>query len=168
MANHSQEQHEASSVTPFSASWCIAVLTVYGIEVVSIVTLNAFTIIVYLKERSLRKRSMYLVINQAVVDMFYGASLMYEDYLLYAGDICEIWTINLPIHRHFIIVVLWLLLALASLINLGAISLERMHATFRAFKHRLIKKKIFQPMLRLFGSQLGNCLLYTSPSPRDA
>ena len=143
MANHSQEQHEASSVTPFSASWCIAVLTVYGIEVVSIVTLNAFTIIVYLKERSLRKRSMYLVINQAVVDMFYGASLMYEDYLLYAGDICEIWTINLPIHRHFIIVVLWLLLALASLINLGAISLERMHATFRPFKHRLIKKKIF-------------------------
>ena len=142
MANHSQEQHEASSVTPFSASRCIAVLTVYGIEVVAIVTLNALTIIVYLKERSLRKRSMYLVINQAVADMFYGASLIY-DCLLYAGDICEIWTIHRPRHLHFIIVVLWIASPLASLINLGAISLERTHATFRPFKHRLVKKKIF-------------------------
>ncbi|XP_015747833.1 PREDICTED: lysophosphatidic acid receptor 3-like [Acropora digitifera] len=142
MANHSQEQHEASSVTPFSASGCIAFLTVYGIEVVAIVTLNALTIIVYLKERSLRKRSMYLMINQAVADMFFGASLIY-DYLLCAGDICEVWTINLPRHLHFIIVVLWIVSPLASLINLGAISLERMHATFRPFKHRLIKRKIF-------------------------
>ena len=31
----------------------------------------------------------------------------------------------------------------ASVTNLAAISLERMHATFRPFKHRLIKKKIF-------------------------
>ena len=68
---------------------------------------------------------------------------MIYDYLLYAGDICEIWTINLPRHLHFIIVVLWIVSPLASLINLGAISLERTHATFRPFKHRLIKKKIF-------------------------
>ncbi|XP_074632769.1 melanocortin receptor 5-like [Acropora palmata] len=142
MANHSQEQHEASSVTPFFASGCIAFLTVYGIEVVAIVTLNALTIILYLKERNLRKRSMYLVINQAVADMFYGASLIYE-YLQYAGHICEIWTINLPRHLHFIIVVLTTISFMASFINLGAISLERTHATFRPFKHRLIKKKIF-------------------------
>ena len=32
---------------------------------------------------------------------------------------------------------------LASLLNLTAISLDRTHATFRPFKHRLIKKKIF-------------------------
>ena len=32
---------------------------------------------------------------------------------------------------------------LASVANLAAISLERMRATFRPFKHRLIKKKIF-------------------------
>ncbi|XP_067040458.1 melanocyte-stimulating hormone receptor-like [Acropora muricata] len=142
MANHSQEQHEASSVTPFSASRCIAVLTVYGIEAVAIVMLNALTIIVCLKERSLRKRSMYLVINQAVADMFVGASLIC-DYLLYAGYICEIWTINLPRHLLLIIWVLMFASPLASLINLGAISLERTHATFRPFKHRLVKKKIF-------------------------
>ena len=142
MANHSEEQHEASSFMPLSASGCIAFLIVYGIEVVAIVTLNALTIIVYLKERSLRKRSMYLVINQAVADMFVGVSLIYE-YLQYAGGICEIWTINLPRNLHFIIVVLLTISIMASLINLGAISLERTHATFLPFKHRLIKKKIF-------------------------
>ena len=104
--------------------------------------LNALTIIVYLRERSLRKRSMYLVINQAVADMFVGASLIYF-YLLW-GHMCELWTINLfrqsvrPLLNVF-----WTVSPLASLINLGAISLERTHATFRPFKHRLIKKKIF-------------------------
>ena len=38
-------------------------------ESVAIGTLNAITIIVYLKEYGLRKRSMYLVINLACVDM---------------------------------------------------------------------------------------------------
>ena len=142
MANHSQEQHEASSVTPFSASRCMALLTVYGIEIVAIVTLNALTIIVYLKERSLRKRSMYLVINQAVADMSFGASLIF-DYLLCVGYFCEIWTINLPRHLRIIIAVLRIVSLLASVINLGAISLERTYATLRPFKHRLIKKKIF-------------------------
>ena len=144
MANHSQQQNETLSFSLFSASECIAGVTVYGIEAVAIVMLNALTIIVYCKECSLRKRSMYLVINQAVADMFVGASLIF-DFLL-VGHMCELWTVNLIRHsNHFLIAfaVLFIVSLLASLINLGAISLERMHATFRPFKHRLVKKKIF-------------------------
>ena len=142
MANHSQQQNTTSSSTPFSASGCIAVLTVCGIEAVAIVTLNALTIIVYVKERSLHKRSMYLVINQAVTDMFVGASLIYR--FLEWGYICKIWTSDRFTHPLFILIsILWIFSPMVSLINLGAISLERMHATFRPFKHRLIKKKIF-------------------------
>ena len=74
MANHSQQQIETLSFSLFPASECIALVTVYGIEAVAIVMLNALTIIVWLKERCLRKCSMYLVINQAVADMFVGAS----------------------------------------------------------------------------------------------
>ena len=70
----------------------------------------------------------------------------------FLGSMCDLWTISLP---RLFIVALRTISPMASLINLGAISLERMHATFRAFKHRLIKKKVFQPMLRLFGLQLG-------------
>ncbi|XP_044166945.1 lysophosphatidic acid receptor 3-like [Acropora millepora] len=142
MANHSQQQNETLSFSHFSASKCIALLTVYGIEAVAIVMLNALTIIVCLKERSLRKRSLYLVINQAVADTFVGARLIYI--CLFVGHMCELWTINL--FRQSVRPLLDGLCTvspLASLINLGAISLERTHATFRPFKHRLIKKKIF-------------------------
>ncbi|XP_044166942.1 lysophosphatidic acid receptor 3-like [Acropora millepora] len=138
MANHSQQQINTSSSTRFSASGCIALLTVYGIEAVAIVMLNALTIIVYVKERSLRKRSLYLVINQAVADMFVGASLIYQ--CLLVGHTCELWTISLA---KSLLASLLTVSILASLINLGAISLERTHAMFRPFKHRLIKKKIF-------------------------
>ena len=138
MANHSQEQINTSSSTRFSASGCIAFLTIYGIEAVAIVMLNALTIIVYVKERCLRKRSLYLVINQAVADMFVGASLIFA-YLL-PGQMCDPGTIDLATP---LLVSIWTVSPLASLINLGAISLERTYATFRPFRHRLVKKKIF-------------------------
>ena len=105
------------------------------------VMLNGLTIIVYLKDRSLCKRSMYLVINQAVADMFVGASVFIL--CCFLGIMCDFWTINLPRHMDFFIVILRTGSPIASLINLGAISLERTHATFRPFKHRLIKKKSF-------------------------
>ena len=142
MANHSQQQIETSSnSTRTCSSEGIAVLTVFGIEAVAIVTLNALTIIVYLKEHSLRKRSMYLVINQAVADMFTGASI----FICFPIWACrfELWTINPPRSDEFILRI-WVIASvspIASVINLGAISLERTHATFRPFKHRLVKKK---------------------------
>ena len=142
MANHSQQQNATSSFACFSASECITLLTVIGMEAVVIVTLNALTIIVYLKEHSLRKRSMYLVINLAVADLSVGGSAIIEFWFL--GQDCNIWTINLLSWTSYLPIyfMLWFLFT-ASLINLGAISLERTHATFRPFKHRFIKKKIF-------------------------
>ncbi|XP_044171770.1 sphingosine 1-phosphate receptor 2-like [Acropora millepora] len=144
MANHSQQQIETSSnSTRTCSSECIALLTVFSIEAVAIVTLNALTIIVYLKEPSLRKRSMYLVINQAFADMFTGASIfLYFPIWAYT---LKLWTINPPLSDELILRI-WVLANVsptASLINLEAISLERAHATFRPFKHRLVKKKIF-------------------------
>ena len=144
MANHSQQQIEISSnSTHTCSSECIAWLTVLGIEAVAIVTLNSLTIIVYLKERSLRKRSMYLVINQAFADMFAGATFfILSPIRAYQRGL---WTINPPLSDEFVFLMFALgyVSPIASLINLGAISLERTHATFRPFKHRLVKKKIF-------------------------
>ena len=141
MAKHSQQQKKTSSFPFLSSSECIAWLTVFGIETAAIVALNVLTIIVYLKERRIRKRSMYLVINQAVADMFFGASVISQCWFL--GRDCDFWTIH-PFSLSFssVVFVSWVFLS-ASLINLAAISLERRHATFRPFKHRLVKKKIF-------------------------
>ena len=142
MANHSQQQNATSFFPLFSTSECIAWLSVFAMEAVAIITLNTLTIIIYLKERSLRKRSMYLVINQAVADMFVGASVFIDCWSL--GRVCDFWKIN-PLSKPFYVLinVLWSVFDTASVINLAAISLERTHATFRPFKHRLIKKKIF-------------------------
>ena len=114
----------------------------FGIESVAIVTLNALTIIVYLKEYGLRKRRMYLVINLAFVDMFVAGCAIIECWRM--GSNCEFWTINSLNLPSFTVLKIWFhVIPLASVRNLAAISLERMHATFRPFKHRLIKKKMF-------------------------
>ena len=48
MANHSQQQNTTLSLALFTPSECIAWLTVFGIEAVAMVTLNALEIIIYL------------------------------------------------------------------------------------------------------------------------
>ena len=124
-------------------------------ESVAIGTLNALTIIVYLKEYGLRKRGMYLVINLAFVDMLVAGCAITECW--FVGRYCKFWTINSLILPSFIVTTVWLhVISLASVTNLAAISLERMHATFRPFQHRLIKKKFLEQLLLLFGLQLGS------------
>ncbi|XP_074618750.1 lysophosphatidic acid receptor 3-like isoform X1 [Acropora palmata] len=141
MANHPEPENAISSFPMLSASECIAWLTVFGMEGFAIVTLNALTIMVYLKERSLHRRSMYLVIHLAVVDMFVGISVIIESWKL--GNTCDFWMINGRNPFFLLIFALYRAFPTASAINLGAISLERTHATFRPFQHRLIKKKLF-------------------------
>ena len=141
MANHSQQQNITSSFPLFSSSECIAWLTVFGVETAAIVALNVLTIIVYLKEHRLRKRSMYLVINQAVADTFVGASVI--SHCLSLGSGCDFWTFQyFSVLYSSVSFVSWVF-PTASFLNLAAISLERTHATFRPLKHRLLKKKIF-------------------------
>ena len=120
------------------------------------VTLNALTIIVYLKEYGLRKRSMYLVINLAFVDMLLAGCAITESWLM--GCYCKFWTINSLNLPSFIIIRVWFhLIPLASVTNLAAISLERMHATFRPFQHRLIKKKMFGAAVAIVWITTGLC-----------
>ena len=143
MGNHSQLQNTTSSLRWLASSECIAWLTVFGMEVVAIVTLNVLTILIYLKERSLRKRSMYLVINQAVADMLVAGSVIIGFCNL--GSYCKFWTsIKFSNFPSSIVTIVWFhFIPVASVTNLAAISLERMHATFRPFKHRIVKKKMF-------------------------
>ena len=142
MSNHSQQQNTTLSLVLFTPPECIAWLTVFGIEAVAMVTLNALVIIIYLRERSLRKRSMYLMIIQAVADMFVGGSVIIECWLL--GNLCDFWAINnFSTASSVFLLAFSYFFPLASLLNLTAISLDRTYATFRPFKHRLVKKKIF-------------------------
>ena len=116
MKNNSQQQNTTSSLKLISSSECIAWLTVYGIEAVATVTSNALTVIVYLKECSLRKRSMYLVINLAIADTFIGGLLILHDWLL--GSYCNFWTSDFTVPAQLVNIALFRFFPLASVTNL--------------------------------------------------
>ena len=146
MSNDSQQQNTTLSLALLSPSECIAWLTVFGIESVAMVMLNTLVIIIYLRERSLRKRSMYLVTNQAVADMFVGGFVI--SWCWFLGSLCHFWAINNFSTASFVfLLAFYYFFPLASLLNLTAISLDRTHATFRPFKHRLVKEKIFAAVI---------------------
>ena len=55
-----------------SSSECITLFAVTLTVFAAIVTVNLLSIVLFIKNRSLRTRAMYLVINLTVADMFVG------------------------------------------------------------------------------------------------
>ena len=122
------------------STWYAVFLTV----TVAVVAVNFLSIILFIKNSNLRTRAMYLVINLTVVDMFVGGIATFFvvfHFLLYgckAGNISWPWQELPPIMVVLSTTEAWL--PLTSLAGIAVISLERMHATFRPFRHRNIKK----------------------------
>ena len=123
-----------------STSSCIPWFAVLSIECLAIVILNITTITVFVKQRQLQRKSTYLIIHLAIADLLVGAiSGPMQVHAVMADCYGEIWDItfsriSLAIRPFF---------PFASLVNLAFISLERVHATYRPFKHRLIKKWVY-------------------------
>ena len=128
---------------PFSSSECITWFAVTLTVCVAIVTVNLLSIILFIKNRSLRTRAMYLVINLTIADMFVGGFshfFLFQHLSLYS---CDIVKMNLSAELNVIIEFRYLWFPLTSLTNIAFISLDRMHATIRPFRHRLIKKWVY-------------------------
>ena len=143
-----------------SSSECIAWLTVFMTESVAIVTLNILTILVFIKNRSLRKGSMYLVISLAVADLFVGGYVDVMNFF-YCRVYCNFWQYKLSYFGLWenLLSAVYRTFVFTSIINLAAISLERLHATFRPFKHRLIKKWVFGGAVALIWVTAGLYLI---------
>ena len=132
------------ALTTFSPNDCIGWFVVLSIVGLITTTINALTVIVYLLEQRLRKHTMYLVISLAVADMCAGGISLTIDVSM-SGFSCGLWKINPPPKGVWPTILIGVLFVfpMASGINLAAISLERTHATFRPFPHRLLKKWVF-------------------------
>ena len=126
-----------------SSSECIIWFTVFTAEFVAIVTVNLLSILLFIKNRSLRTRSMYLVISLTVADMLVGGL---------SGSVSQLDLLRNCHFVNFSLVYLKVIILLRSLLlffpfvsltNIAAISLERFHATFRPFRHRLIKSWVY-------------------------
>ena len=98
-----------------------------------------------MKQGQLQRQSKFLIIHQAIVDLLVG--LVYGPLMIeWSGSFnCDLWDYHRPDVTLLLLLelVLGLQVYQVSLLNLAVISLERVHATFRPFKHRFIKKWVY-------------------------
>ena len=128
----------------FSSTKCITLLAVFVTESLIIVSVNLLTIIVFIKNRNLRTRAMYLVISLTVADMLVGLLSESPSPLVFMQQTCDLLR-RVPLHGKIetLLSITMPGLPLVSLTNIAVISLERTHAAFRPFKHRVIKKWVY-------------------------
>ena len=128
-----------------SSSECITWFAAVLIVSVAIVTVNLLSIILFIKNSDLRTRGMYLVINLTVADTLVGVISSLQ-VLPFPSKACKYTnSLNVRFNREGKIIT-WFLFywfPLTSLTNITVISLDRMHATFRPFRHRVIKKWVY-------------------------
>ena len=121
------------------STWYAASLTI----TVAVVAVNLLSIVLFIKNSTLRTRSMYLVINLTVADIFVGGGATFALVFLFLRYRCEAGNTFLilpewsPVMAVLSLTMVWL--PLTSVAGIAVISLERMHATFRPFRHRNIK-----------------------------
>ena len=128
------------------STWFAVSLTI----TVAVVAVNLLSIVLFVKNSNLRTRAMYLVINLTVADMFVGGAATFAvvfHFFLYG---CEVGNKFRFRSKQFftpqewqpflVLLMIDIWLSLTSVAGIAVISLDRMHATFRPFRHRNIKK----------------------------
>ena len=127
-----------------SESACISWLVVLITECLAVVILNMITIIVFVKKRQLQRRSTYLIIHLAIVDLLVGAVSGPLQIDRGMAVFCNLWQLSWNYSWvYYVKYALLHIFSFTSLVNLVVISLERLHATFWPFRHRFIKKWIY-------------------------
>jgi len=113
--------------------WC----SLFILEAIIIVVLNMFTIIVFTKDRHLRKRSTYLLINLSAADIGVGG-LVIPTAVFRRGNTYGLWNVEMT-HAWFIstygVDTLFFGCSLAFLVS---ISVERLYATRSPMRHRSV------------------------------
>ena len=138
----------------------------FVIEITVVFLLNAFTLAIYTRNRHLRKRSTFLIINLTVADLLVGTvvgllQILEPDNLV--RDLAFSW-------QSFVYWTLHELFLVASLANISLISLERLHATLFPFRHCLVGKRVYLTIILCswsFALTLSSviALLYLRASP---
>ena len=86
---HNNTDDEGRMLVP--ASQCIPWLVVLITECLAIVIINIITIIVFVKQRQLQRRSTYLLIHLSIVDLLTGAVSGPMQIDLNMWGFCDLW-----------------------------------------------------------------------------
>ena len=141
--NTSQNAGVSSSSLPISEClpWIVLLIT----ESLVIVVLNAITMAVFMTQRQMQRRGTYILVrNLTICDFLAGAisgALQVERF----GDSCDCWEFGGdPKSWTFLLKFAFLhVFSFASLANLVAISLERVHATYHPSRHLFMKRRAY-------------------------
>ena len=123
----------------------IAWYSIFALEALLIVLGNLSTIVLFIMDKRLHKKSIFLIINVAFADLIYGAVLMpSEIYFMYVGRYYPFWTASqsraaLNISYNVIFVIL----LLGSLMSATLISDERVYAIHWPLKHRILSIRTY-------------------------
>lgn len=137
--------NNSTSPEQLPAHECIPWIVLLITESLAINILNIITIIVFLTQRQLQRRGIYLLIrNLAIVDLLVGAISGPLQIERVVGEDCDLWEYDTQFTWGFLVKFALLhLFSFASLNNLVAISLERVHATFYPSRHFLMNKRVY-------------------------
>ena len=127
------------------------------IEFIVIAIINVFTVVAFARNRQLRKRTTYLIINLTVADLLVGAVTGPVQVFVLDFDRGNGFS-----RQEFIILTSGFIFPLASQANLSLISLERLHATLFPFRHCLIEKWLYLKVI--IGSWIITLLLASMTS----
>ena len=125
----------------------VALCAAFILTFVFIVVGNLLTIVLFVVNRRLRKRSLFLVINMAFSDLLLGAvSLPIYIYLVgISYELCKGgWSMSLTIFYQIIDI----FFSQASLLSAAFISGERFYAIYWPFKHRTLSMRAYSPYRR--------------------
>ena len=159
-ANTSLENATDSSMLIGSKAEGIVWCTVLILESMFIVVGNLLAIVLFARNKTLRKKSLFLVINMAFADLMVGA-LSLPLYLYRGGGGYQLWETskNKPLDVFFVIADD--VSMTATLISAASISGERFYAIFWPFKHRTLSMRAYHIVifmvwtLALFETGLG-------------
>ena len=113
-------------------------------ELIVIVLINLFTLATFARNRHLRKRSTYLVINLTIADLLFGVAAVFLSSILKPHILESLNILGEHFNWYaFLYLTLKTLFPAASLANLSLISLERLHATIYPFRHCLIREQVY-------------------------
>ena len=134
MANDTSGDSSLENLENALLKWLIVLLS----EFIVIAIINIFTLVAFARNRHLRKRTTYLIINLTVADLLVGA----------VNGPVEIFGLDFNrghgfSWQEFIILTSTLIFSLTSQATLSLISLERLHATLFPFRHCLIEKWLY-------------------------
>ena len=138
----------SSSYTPYSVPSRVEGITVsvfFLLEAVLIIAGNFLTIVLFAKEKKLRKKSLLLIVNMAFADLVSGAVCLPLYVYLVIGPMYRLWKSDLTSYKTLRIRwnVVDTTFSQASLISAVCIARERFYAIFRPLKHRTLSFKAY-------------------------